>query len=606
MVRMSKQINQSLKKYRVVLTLALLLAVLFAANLTVLSVDSYADTATGRFTVSNATYPTTLTAGTPFTLKGTITGTNGITQVEIGVVSKSTDQYVSGFYFSRTGLSTNTYDIAEADSALKFGSLPAGSYFYRITAYDAAGAEQVLNKEFTVTAAQPAVSTDTGKRGWKYEGGEWYYYRSNGTVLTNGWVKDSRGWCYAGDNGKLIRNGWAKDSHGWCWMNGSGYWDTGKKWILVSGEWYYIRNGYRVQNSWLKDSHGWCYAGEDGRLIKNGWAKDSAGWCWMNASGYWYRTSKWIRVDGEWFFIKSNGYRAAGEWAKDSPGWMWMDSNGKITKSRWVKTDGEWYYLKADGYRAASQWAKDSAGWMWLDANGKIVRSTWIKYKNEWYYLKANGYMAANEWTKDSVGWMWMDADGKIVRNQTIEYDGKTYILNGSGYSNVSPSVSLEGATILPYNAQLIAAIGKQPYSGPCGIYSMAYARAVIDGKLDKGSYSSYKDFIIGYYGMGGSYAYWNRAGGTMIKYSTESSLYKAAYSQIAAGKPCIINCYNPPTGNNHFVLAIGYVAGTTRSNVTLDSFIILDPATGTQRVMSETPYVTPMRSPYGPELVTF
>ena len=91
-----------------------------------------------------------------------------------------------------------------------------------------------------------------------------------------------------------------------------------------------------------------------------------------------------------------------------------------------------------------------------------------------------------------------------------------------------------------------------------------------------------------------------------MIKYSTDTSMYRAAFSQIAAGKPCIINCYNPPTGNNHFVLAIGYVTGTTKSNVTLDSFIVLDPATGTQRFMSDTSYVTPARSPYGPELIVF
>jgi hypothetical protein len=170
----------------------------------------------------------------------------------------------------------------------------------------------------------------------------------------------------------------------------------------------------------------------------------------------------------------------------------------------------------------------------------------------------------------------------------------------------VSDGTTVAAGKVLPYDASLIAAIGKQPYSGPCGIYSMAYARAVIDGTLDKGSYKTYKDFIIGYYGLGGSYAYWNRAGGSIIKYSTDTSMYKGAYNQIEAGKPCIINCYNPSTGNNHFVLAIGYVAGTTKSNVTLDSFIVLDPATGTQRFMSDTSYVTPARSPYGPELIVF
>ena len=586
--------------------LILLLAVFLTANTAFLPVVSYADTATDRFTVTGEAYPTTLQAGNSYSIKGTITGVNAITRVEIGVVDAA-GSYVSGFHFDQSGLNTQTYNIANADSSLKFGNLPAGSYYYRVTAYDAQGAQELINAAFTVTKPQPV---DTGKRGWKYEGGQWHYYRSNGTLFTNGWVKDSHGWCYAGSDGNLVKSSWAKDSHGYCWMNSSGYWYTTKGWIRIGGEWYYINgSGYRAANSWLKDRTGWCYAGSDGRLIKNGWAQDRSGWCWLNGSGYWKLSAGWIKSDGEWYYIKSNGYRAVNTWAQDSVGWCWMDGNGRIAKSRWIKADGAWYYLKSNGYRAANAWAKDSVGWCWMDGNGRITTAKWIKYKNEWYYLKANGYMAANEWAKDSKGWMWMNADGKITRSQTIEYDGKTYTLSASGYSNADPTVAspeLMIGKILPYDAALIAAIGKQPYSGPCGTYSMAYGRAVIDGKLDKGSYKTYKDFIIGYYGMGGSYAYWNRAGGSMIKYSTDTSMYKGAFNQIAAGKPCIINCYNPPTGNNHFVLAIGYVAGTTKSNVTLDSFIVLDPATGTQRFMSDTSYVTPARSPYGPELIVF
>ena len=62
-----------------------------------------------------------------------------------------------------------------------------------------------------------------------------------------------------------------------------------------------------------------------------------------------------------------------------------------------------------------------------------------------------------------------------------------------------------------------------------------------------------------------------------MVMYSTVSSLYRSAFDQLKNGKPCIMNCYNPQTGNNHFVLVIGYVKGTTRTGATLDSFIVLD-----------------------------
>ena len=326
----------------------------FAAALTVVvllfaigagsTVNSYA---AARFTLSGETYPTTLTAGSSFSITGTLTGTNAITRVEVGVTSQSTGQYVSGYHFDAAGLNTKTYNIANADSALKFGQLPAGSYYYQITAYDKQGAEEVLKKPFTVSAA----TTDTGKRGWKQEGGYWYYYGSNGTPVTSKWMKDSKGWCYLGSDGRMVAGGWAEDSHGWVWMNSSGYWHKTEGWIKDGSEWYFIKsNGYRAARMWLKDSKGWCYAGKNGKLVKNGWAQDRTGWAWMDASGYWAKASKWLKADGAWYFIKTNGYRAANEWARDSKGWCWLGTDGKMVKDQWIEWNGQKYYLDANGY----------------------------------------------------------------------------------------------------------------------------------------------------------------------------------------------------------------------------------------------------------------
>ena len=174
------------------------------------------------------------------------------------------------------------------------------------------------------------------KTGWVKEGGYWYFYNADGTMAKSTWKKDSKGWCYLGADGKMVANGWAKDSKGYVWMNGSGYWDSGTKWIKYDGGWYHITNGYRDQNKWKKDSKGWCYLGSDGRMVTNGWAKDSKGWCWMGADGYWV-ANKWVKDKGEWYYIKSNHYMAA---------------SGKITKSKWVKSGGYWYYLKDNGYMA--------------------------------------------------------------------------------------------------------------------------------------------------------------------------------------------------------------------------------------------------------------
>ena len=91
--------------------LILLLAVFLTANTAFLPVVSYADTATDRFTVTGEAYPTTLQAGSSYSIKGTITGVNAITRVEIGVVGAA-GSYVSGFYFDQSGLNTQTYNMA--------------------------------------------------------------------------------------------------------------------------------------------------------------------------------------------------------------------------------------------------------------------------------------------------------------------------------------------------------------------------------------------------------------------------------------------------------------------------------------------------------------
>ena len=210
------------------------------------------------------------------------------------------------------------------------------------------------------------------KTGWQYENGEWYYYKEDGSKLTNGWAKDSTGWMYMDSNGRITKNKWIKDN----------------------GEWYYLKsNGYMAANEWTKDSSGWMYMDNSGKITKN----------------------KWIKDNGEWYYLKSNGYMAANEWTKDSTGWMYMDNSGKITKNKWIKDNGEWYYLKSNGYMAANEWAKDSGGWMYMDGSGKITKSKWVQYKGDWYYLKADGYMATGTLTISGKTYSF-DSSGKWIK----------------------------------------------------------------------------------------------------------------------------------------------------------------------------------------------
>lgn len=171
----------------------------------------------------------------------------------------------------------------------------------------------------------------------------------------------------------------------------------------------------------------------------------------------------------------------------------------------------------------------------------------------------------------------------------------------GSGNSSDGGSLR-SGGRILSYNSSVIRNIGAQPYSGPCGIYAMAYCRAVLDGHFTKKRYRSIYRRIINEYGHGSSYAYWYEAGGYSRWYSTNRSCYKAALNQIAKGRPCIINLHNNGTGNNHYVAVIGYSAGTTYSNIKLGRFYALDPGYGKLLHLSNMNY----SNSSSPQCITF
>lgn len=137
------------------------------------------------------------------------------------------------------------------------------------------------------------------------------------------------------------------------------------------------------------------------------------------------------------------------------------------------------------------------------------------------------------------------------------------------------------GSRKLAYNTSNFRSIGKQPMSGPCGCYCMAYGRMVIDGSYDLDRrYPSYYEQIKAEYGRGGHSAHWWYAGAEAQWTSTASSAYKLAFDQINSGKPVIVPV-DTSWNSNHFILLIGYLNGTKRENVRLNNFVILDPANG-------------------------
>lgn len=151
-----------------------------------------------------------------------------------------------------------------------------------------------------------------------------------------------------------------------------------------------------------------------------------------------------------------------------------------------------------------------------------------------------------------------------------------------SSFSVKTISTNSQGKT-LSYNVSKFRKIGKQPYSGPCGLYAMAYGRLVIDGDFTiRSKYSSVCSQLTSQYGLGSNAAHWNEAGAVSVWTTNAKTAYQAVLNEINSGRPCIIPV-NTPRGTNHFVTVIGYTRGTTAANVNLSRLVILDSAYGHQ-----------------------
>ena len=97
--------------------------------------------------VAGATYPTSLNAGSSFTLKGVVTSRYTMTALAAVVY----DQAGKAVLQKRIFPNSCSADLKQIDAAITFGKLPVGNYTYKVVARDAAGKDiPVINRAFTV------------------------------------------------------------------------------------------------------------------------------------------------------------------------------------------------------------------------------------------------------------------------------------------------------------------------------------------------------------------------------------------------------------------------------------------------------------------------
>ncbi len=224
------------------------------------------------------------------------------------------------------------------------------------------GSTATVDKTKTNTAAPTGVqATDTVKAttnnstsisssiGWKLEGGNWYYYKSDGSK-SSGWIKPDSNWYYLYSDGAMAK-GWLKDSD----------------------KWYFLKSSGAMQIGWLKDSGKWYYLQGDGSM--------ATGFKLIDGSKYFLDVSGamrigWFEISGQWYYFNTGGNMLTG-WIKPNGSWYYLHTNGVMAKGL-LNLDGNTYYLNSSGVMATG-WVSDGGNtYYFRPGSGIMVKGTVI------------------------------------------------------------------------------------------------------------------------------------------------------------------------------------------------------------------------------------
>ncbi len=107
--------------------------------------------------ISGQTKPSTMKAGSSFSIRGTITSGQKLTEVTVGVYDTSGSMKIG----KTVRPNTTSYDLRNVDTSIKFGSLGTGGYRYKVTAKTSAGTTTLVNSAFMVLGRGRTVANGT-------------------------------------------------------------------------------------------------------------------------------------------------------------------------------------------------------------------------------------------------------------------------------------------------------------------------------------------------------------------------------------------------------------------------------------------------------------
>lgn len=155
------------------------------------------------------------------------------------------------------------------------------------------------------------------------------------------------------------------------------------------------------------------------------------------------------------------------------------------------------------------------------------------------------------------------------------DFTGRNLIVIDKAFQVSLPASATQ--KVIPYSRTLIDQIGHQSdgtdlEKKACASYALAYCNSI----LNKTAPSPHTYWVS----STNVDCVWSAGNYTTAYYNSAQETLNAAYTQVAAGKPCILRVSGTTT-SQHWVTVIGYQNVTNPANVTVSNLLAIDPWDG-------------------------
>lgn len=302
------------------------------------------------------------------------------------------------------------------------------------------------------TATLSSMAAD----GWAQSNGNWVYYNSSGSTVSNEWRKGADNlWRYLNSSGQMAVNSWVESIY---YVDSNGILVTDKwmklenpRWDRVSSDdqyvWYYFgSSGKVITDCWKKIDNKWYFFDDDG-IMQTGWADENMYYCGSDGS---MRTG-WQKLappEGQEEENNRDSGPTMDGYEYDGKDWYYFGTNGK----KYVPDDlgsAEFGERKIDGvYYCFDEFGAMQVGWRnikssdddsaelkdykYFGSDGK-VKTGWLSleppqklasrydHSVEWFYFSSQGVPETGE----------KEGEGKT--SDFVRINGKTYLFNDRG-----------------------------------------------------------------------------------------------------------------------------------------------------------------------------